>query len=138
MAFSPRLQARSRDDGGILMDWLVKLVLVLGLCGLAAYDAISITSTKAAVADEASYAASEAATSWQESKDVQRAYEVALAAAAEKNPKDRVSPKEFRIEPDGTVYLTVRRTAKTVVVHRIDRIAAWAKVGQEGSGRPGM
>lgn len=130
--------ARHGDRGGIVVGWLVKLVVVLGICGIATFDAISISTTAAAVSDDGAFAAREAADRWRDTHDVQLAYEAAVAAAAVKNRGDRLDPKGFRIEPDGTVHLSIRRKAKTVVVDRVGPIAHWAKITQQASGRPSV
>ena len=118
------------------MSWLLKLAITLSLCALPVYDAMSITSTMGAVAEVGAFSAHAAATQWQENNDVQDAYDAAVVAAAEKNPQDRVNPKDFRIEPDGTVHLSIERTAKTILVYRLGPISDWSKIHQWASARP--
>jgi hypothetical protein len=124
------------DHGGIVVSWLLKLSVILSLCALPVYDAISITSTTGAVAEQGASAARAAATHWQDNNDVQGAYDAAVVAVAEKNPQGRVNPEDFRIEPDGTVHLSIEGTAKTILVYRVGPISDWSKIHQRASGRP--
>ncbi len=81
------LRPVTRDDrGGIVLGWLTKLTVALALAGIVLFDAISIGSTRATVADDGSYAAHQAADAWAETKDIQLAYAAATSAALEQNP----------------------------------------------------
>jgi hypothetical protein len=123
------------DSGGIIVGWLSKLAVVLALCGLVLFDCISIASTAVTVSDEGAYAARQASENWQQSKNIQQAYDAAVAAAKDSNPANRVATKSFTVDPDGTVHLTVSRTARTLFVFRLDRTKKWAHVVREAQGR---
>lgn len=125
----------SMDHGGIVLGWLTRLVVVLSLIGLVLFDAISVLSTTATVADQGSYAAREASAVWDQTHDVQRAYDKASATAAEANLLNRVATKGFKIDPDGTVHLVIQRQAPTLLLSRWDRTADWAQVSSEARGR---
>lgn len=129
-------QSECAERGDIIAGWLLKLVIVLSVIGIAAVDGISILSTRTGVVDDANYSARAAADYWNESKDIRRAYEVAVAAATEQHADNKVDPKSFAINADGTVQLRVRRTAKTFFVHRLDRTAGWARIDEEATGAP--
>ena len=138
MSTSPRSRSPlAGEDGDILLGWLTKLVIGFAVVGVAAFDAIAISSTHVGLSDDGTYAASAAATSWHDIGDPQIAYDAAVAAAAEKNPQNRIDPKAFGVDPDGRVSLTIARTAKTVVVHRIGPTASWAEVHENASGGAG-
>lgn len=123
------------DRGGIVLGWLTKIAVVMGLAGLALFDAISIGSTAVTVSDDGSYAAREASENWQTSKSVQSAYDAAVAAATQQNANNSVATQDFRIDPDGTVHLTVSREATTLIVYRIGAIKEWAHIERHASGR---
>lgn len=123
------------DRGGIVLGWLTKLTVALALVGIVLFDAISVGSTAATVSDSASYAAHEASATWDQTKDLQQTYATAAAAAAEQNPENVVSTKDFTVDPDGTVHLFVSRTADTLILFRWDRTAKWAQVTKAGQGR---
>jgi hypothetical protein len=133
MASSPfRL---SDDSGGIVLGWLTRIVLFFSVAGLALFDAISIASTATTVSDQGSYAALAASEAWHQDKNVQTAYNAAVAAAIEENPADVVATKDFKVDEDGTVHLTLSRDAPTLVVYRIGPIKNWAHVVRHASGR---
>jgi hypothetical protein len=125
----------SSERGDVLMSWVVKIALVLGILGIGLFDAISIGSTSVTIADQGSYAARQASDVWQLDKDLQKTYDAAVAAAHEDNPHNSVATKDFRVDPDGTVHLTIARTASTIVVRRIGPIRAWARVRHTAEGR---
>ncbi len=132
-----RPQRQHGDRGDILLGWLAKLVVVFGVVGVVVFDAISVVSARATVHDDGTYAARAAATVWVTTGDVDAAYRTAVAAAAEKHADNRVDVGGFRIEPDGVVYLTIRRTASTLLVDRLDQTAKWARITEDVTGRDG-
>lgn len=125
----------SDDSGGIVLGWITRIALFFSVAGLALFDAISIGSTATTVSDQGSYAALQASEAWLQNKSVQEAYEAAVVAATEENPADVVATKDFLIDADGTVHLTVSRTATTLVVYRIGPIKGWAHIVRRASGK---
>jgi hypothetical protein len=125
----------SDDSGGIVLGWITRLALFFGVTGLALFDAISIGTTATTVSDQGSYAALQASEVWLQTKSVQEAYDAAVAAAIEQNPADVVGTKDFVIDEDGTVHLTVSRTATTLIVYRIGPIKDWAYIVRKASGK---
>ncbi len=135
----PTLSARHndrRDDrGGIVLGWLTKLAVVLAIVGVAAFDAISVGTTAANLSDQGGYAARAASDSWLTSKNIQVAYDAALAAAIEQDPANAVDTTSFAVDADGTVHLRVSRTASTLVLFRFSKTRHWADVERAASGR---
>lgn len=125
----------SMDHGGIVLGWLTRLVVVMSVIGLVLFDAISVASTSATVADQGSYAAREASAVWDATHNVQRAYDKAAATAAEANSLNRVATTGFQIDPDGTVHLVIQREATTILLYRWDRTEAWTRIRREAHGR---
>lgn len=123
------------DRGDIVLGWLTRLVVVLSLVGLVLFDAISVASTTANVADQGSYAAREASLVWDQTHNVQQAYDKAAEIAAGENVLNQVATKGFKIDTDGTVHLVIRRDAPTLLLSRWDRTAGWAMVRREAFGR---
>jgi hypothetical protein len=99
------------------------------------FDAISIGSTKASVADDGSYAAREASSTWDATKDIQATYDAAVKIAEEENADNVVTTKGFTVDQDGTVHLVIKRTAPTLVLYRWGKTAKWANVSAEAQGR---
>lgn len=123
------------DRGDIVLGWLTKIVVVLGLAGLVLFDAISVGTTAMSLSDQGAYAAREASEVWQQTDSVQKAYDAAVAAATEQNPQTAVDPATFRIDQDNTVHLTVSRTATSILLYRWGRTAEWAELDREAAGR---
>jgi hypothetical protein len=138
MPFSARLHAvrsTAPERGDVLLSWLTKIVVVFGLAGIVIFDAVSVGVTTSSVTDQGALAARAASETWQETKNLQRAYETALARALESNPSNVVDARTFRVEDDDTVHLTISREADTLVLYRWDRTAKWALVEREAKGR---
>lgn len=130
----PSIPART-DRGDIVLGWLTKIVVVLGIAGLGLFDALSIGSTAVSLSDQGQYAAREASEVWQETDSVQEAYDAAVSTAVSQNALNVVDPKSFRIDEDNTVHLRIGRTATTIVLHHWDRTATWAVLEREAKGR---
>lgn len=136
MPTSPRHGSLRRDErGDIVLGWLTRLALSLTVLGVVGFDALSISSTRFSLDEHGASAAREAASTWGQTNDVQRAYDAAVATASDQNPDNRLDPKKFRIDPDGTVHLNIERVAKTVAAHRLDATADWAEIDRDASGR---
>jgi hypothetical protein len=123
------------DGGGIVIGWLTKIALIFAVAGFVLFDAISVASTTANVADQGSTAAMEASSVWDETHDVQAAYAAAVTSATEQDAGNSVSPKGFAIDSDGTVHLRVSREAKTLILFRWDKTRKWAVVSRTAQGR---
>lgn len=126
---------RTVDAGGIVLGWLTKLTVVLAVAGIFLFDAISIGTTKATLADQGAYAARDASEVWQQTGSIQRTYDAAVASATEQNALNRVLTKDFTVDADSTVHLTLAREAQTLVLYRWDRTRQWAKVRASAEGR---
>ena len=64
------------------------------------------------------------------------AYNAAVAAAANRRtPHDVVATEDFKVDEDGTVHLTVSRTATTLIVFRIGPIKDWAHIERHATVR---
>jgi hypothetical protein len=123
------------DRGDIVLGWLTRIAVLLGVAGLALFDAISIGTTAVTVTDQGDYAARAASQEWLTTKSVQSAYNEAVVAAMEQNRANVVATKDFRVDPDGTVHLTVSRTATTLIVYRVGAIRKWAHIERQSEGR---
>lgn len=129
-ALTPR-----RDDGGIVLGWLTKLVVVMAVVGVILFDGLSITASRLSIEDHGFLAAREASSEWQRSGDVQLAYDSALSTAVDANALNEVPPGSFVAAPDGTVDLDIHREAATLVVHRVGWIADWALVSTHAAAK---
>jgi len=116
---------RRDDRGDIVLGWLTRLTVTLALLGLLAFDAISLGVGKMQAEDRAITAARAAVTAYQDGKDVQRAYDAAVATL-EDPAVDSIDPAGFTVTSDGVVTLTVRHTASTMLVEKVGPVRHWA------------
>lgn len=115
------------EGGGIVTGWLLKIVLVLGIVGIVAFDAIAITVAHVTASDDAhsiGEAASDAIVVSHASPD--RARELALDRASTRGI--RLRPEDLVVQDDGTVTVTIRRTANTVVAQRLGPLVQYTKI----------
>ena len=122
------------DRGDVVLGWLTKLVVALGLLGLLAFDGISLAQARFQAADRATTAASAAADDYKTSHDLQKAYNAALATVSS---NDTIETKTFQVAQDGTVTLRLHHEATTLIVGRISALKHWADAVETGEGRPG-
>jgi len=122
------------ERGDVVVGWLTRLTLVLGVLGVLGFDAVALGVGRLTAEDHAQQAAREAVRSWQQTPDLQRAYEAALT---ETDPAaDVIAPDRFSVSPDGAVTLTVTHTSNTLVLSRIGPLRSWATSSATVTGRP--
>lgn len=122
------------DRGDIVLGWLTKLVAALAVLGVIAFDLISLGTTRFQAEDHAQLAARAAVESWKSNKNLQAAYEAAVAEVLEDG--DTIDPASFAVSPDGEVTLTLQRTAPTMVLQKIGPLRPWADMSSTVSRRP--
>lgn len=110
------------ENGGIVTSWLLRLLIILALFGIAVFEAGSILIARVQVdgiaIDAAAEAGSEYARFHSEPSAEQAAKDVARRSDA------RVV--DFRISADGReVVVTVEKRAKTIFVHKIEALRRW-------------
>jgi hypothetical protein len=121
------------DRGDVILGWLIKVSLVLGLLGLSLFDAVSVAVTTMNAQDAAGTAARLGADEWAGSHNLQSAYNAASAFAEEHGAS--VGPKDFWIDPDGTVHARMVKDATTVLLYRTKATKKWAHVVANGTRR---
>lgn len=125
---------RSTDEGSITLGWLTRLVIWLAIIGVMGFDSISVGASRLAVIDDADTAVQAASTVWQRTHDIVAAYNAAEAALPSK-ATEKVLSTGFTGYPDGTVRLTVRRTARTMLLRDLGSLAHYATSTVTESGR---
>jgi hypothetical protein len=115
------------DRGDIVLGWLVKVVVVLAALGVAGFDGISIGSAKVSVVDEANTAATAGSDVFLRTHDVNLAFAASVTAAESANPLDEIKPTDYSVDADGTVHLTLRRLAPTLVLQHVPPVRSWAE-----------
>ncbi len=122
------------ERGDIVLGWLVRLCVVILVAGLVLFDAISVGLAHMSVGDDAQAAAQAAADSWHSHPDAQTAYDAAVAAIADR-PADAAVADSFTVDADGTVRVRVDRTASTLMLFRVHRLAHYAGADATGMAR---
>ena len=116
------------DRGGIVLGWLTKLAVVLSLVGLVGFDLVSLGASRLRAEDSAQAAAGAAVQAWTGPKDLQAAYDAALAEVL--TDGHSIDPASFTVAPDGTVTLTLSSTAPTLLVRKVPALVQYAEVSR--------
>jgi hypothetical protein len=122
------------DGGGIVIGWLVKLVVVVVLVAIVAFDAISVGVSRLNGTDDANAAALAGATVWQQTHDAQSALDAAEEAVPDSH--ESLVAHSFSIAADGTVHLELRRQAKTLLMFRIGPLRRYTYAVVKGESGP--
>jgi hypothetical protein len=122
------------DRGDVVLGWLTKLAATLAVLGVLGFDLVSLGAARFQAEDHAQSAVRAANESWKSSKDLQAAYDAALAQVTEHG--DSIDPHTFTVSPAGAITLTLHRTAPTMVVEKIGPVRDWAEVEVTVSATP--
>ena len=114
----------------MITGWLVKIVVVIALLGLAAVELGSPLWTRAQLDGLAHDAADEAARVYEKTGDGQKAREAAETLAED---DDAVVTKFFGPDTQGTVHVTVFREARSYLLHRFGPTKDWYTVSVEAT-----
>lgn len=108
-----------RDDAGMMsLVTLGKLGVLFGIIGVFGYDGFAVMSNNVSTESDAQDAAYAASQAWHDNnRSITLAYQAAVNSVADKG--EIVLREGFTVEPDGTIHLQLRHTAKTVVFQRI-------------------
>ena len=88
----------SGDRGDIVLGWLTKLTVALAVVGLVGFDAVALGATRFQAEDHAQTAARVAVESWATDKNLQKAYDAALAAVAADGTLYVLDSGNFRVQ----------------------------------------
>jgi len=117
MSGGPTLASRLRDERGILIGAVAKLVIFLVLLGLFLFEGGSVIWARLSAQDTADAAATAAVTTYRDTRNIRRAHEEALDAVADKDPLAELT--SFEVHNDGSVTTRVRKVAETLVIQHI-------------------
>lgn len=124
-----------RDERGIILSFLIKLILVLAVVGIAAVDVTSVLWARYQAQDLAETAARAAAERLQETGSVPGARTAAAEAVADRAPDARLGAS-FAVRPDGSVRVTVVKEARTLVVRYIGFLEGFTVARGRAVGNP--
>lgn len=136
MASSRHGREHPNDRGDIVLSWLVRVIVLLAVVGVMAFDVLSVGSSRLSIDDQATTAARAAADSWAASHDRQGAFDAAWRSATESDATNDVDVKSFSIDAAGVAHVTLRREAPTFVVRLIPPLRRLAVVRAVGDSRP--
>jgi Flp pilus assembly protein TadG len=107
------------------MGWLIKIVVVFGILGLIVFEGGSVVLNRLTARDTASKAAQEAGFAYRDSSDQQRAEQAARQTA------EAEGTTLVKLEVDiqnRTTTATVRKKAKSIVIHNIGALRKYLTV----------
>ncbi|MEI2716547.1 MAG: hypothetical protein V9E98_06065 [Candidatus Nanopelagicales bacterium] len=120
---------RCVDSGGIVLGWLLKIVAILLILGLAAYDLVVIAVAKVTTTDDTSFIARGAS----EAIVLRNATAEEAVLVAKERAKSRgvkLGGDDITIDSEGSVTVSVHRTADTLFVSRIGPLQQFGEVDE--------
>ena len=102
------------DDGLFLIGFMFRVLIGLSILGIVGFDAASVIMTRNHLEETAVLAADQAARTYHAHPDSKAAY-LAAASVAEAGGAT-LAPADFAVTKNGTVTLTVRDNATTLVL----------------------
>ncbi|MFN2526313.1 MAG: hypothetical protein ABR505_08625 [Actinomycetota bacterium] len=129
-----------KDERGIVADWLIKMVIFVGILVVVIFDGGSIAvnifgldSAADEIANVVSTRVTEGTADPNRFTD-QQIYELAAGTIEEFGYGGaKLVRKGTGIEPGGLITIKLKRTAKTIVVGRVGFMKDWAKATAEGT-----
>lgn len=108
---------RLNEERGVIVSFIVKLIVVFALLAVAANDVGQIIWAQVRAANASGQASQAAADAFKSRPDPKLARAAADAAAHDADVT--VSITSFQVNPDGSVSVSVRKKAITLVVQRV-------------------
>ncbi len=119
------------NEHGVITDWLLKVVIGVGLTAVVLFDAGSIVVNFFGLDSVASEIAVDVSTQvGTGGLDTQKEIETAAQRLADEKGAKLVSA---HVDEEDVLHVKVKRVARTIVVGRIGAIKKWAKATAEGS-----
>ena len=125
-----------QDQGGIVLGWLMRVTVVLVVLGVLAFDVFSLAYTNVTTVDDAGIVARSGADVLLESPgDYERAKATSLAEAEELGV--RMRGKDWWVDEQGEVHVTVSRTADSLALHYVPQLEKYLTVRAVGTAASG-
>ncbi len=125
----------------MVVGWFTRLVVVAAILGILGFDTINLTTAHTGAREDADNAATDAAAAWSAADGSQYPSQAMLAAVRAADARlvagESLVPGSISVSSDGTLTLTVRRTAEhTLVAHDIGALRHLVTFDVTGSGTP--
>jgi hypothetical protein len=133
LALSARGAGGPVDRGDIVLGWLTKVIVVMTLIGLLVVEGLSIVSARISGKDVANGVALAGSEGYAHKKSAKTALRAAQAEAMSHGAE--IVPGTFLVARDGRVTVTVRQTARTVLIYRVEQTRKWAQIDSDGNAR---
>lgn len=117
MSGDPSPLERLRDERGILIGAVAKLVIFLVLLGLFLFEGGSVIWSRLSAQDTADAAATTAVTTYRDTRNVREAEAEAARTVRDKDETARMT--YFEVHSDGSVTVRVRKRAETLILEHI-------------------
>lgn len=114
-----------RNERGVILDWLGRVVLMLAFFGMIIFDAASVTVNSlglSSTADDIAAAVSTDSIGTTVGTPIE-VVEEAEGLAAEAGAR----LVKAELDPQGVIHIKLRRTAKTLVAGRITALEQWVR-----------
>ena len=126
------MPAARRDVGGIVLGWLFRVALALGLLGVLAYDTLSLTYTNVMTVDNAKIVALAGSDELsRDPRDLKGALAASRAQASELGV--RLKAKDWWVDDQGVVHVTVSSLAPTLVLRHVPPMRPYLTVRAVGT-----
>ena len=125
------MRSIGRDQSGLVGRFIVGWLLIVAILGIGAVDGASIAFTTFRLSDIAVAGASEAASRYRANADATEA-----CRSAERTVEGQDADVTFvrcELELTGAATVTVRKTAATLLVHRLDVLRKYGRVSRTES-----
>ena len=121
-----------RERGGIVLGWLTRVTVVLLVMGVLAFDVFSLAYTNVRTVDDAGIVASTGAQSLMTNPgDYDLAQADSQAQAEELGV--RMRNRDWWVDEEGEVHVTVSRRASSLVLHYIPQLEKYLTVRAVGT-----
>lgn len=132
---SVSVHAHPRDQGAVIMGWLIKLAVTIGVVATILYDAGAVGVAHLRAMDTAPGAAMAASTAWTQSQNRDPAVAVEAAQTYVASHGAHIVPGSVTVDADGTVHLRITSTARTVLLQHLGPLAHFRTVTIDAANR---
>lgn len=122
------------DRGDVVLGWLTKVTVTLGLLGLVGFDVVSLAAGQFQAEDHAQQAARAAVEAYRTTPDPQKAYDAAVGEVLDDG--DTIETEGFAVGADGSITLRLRREVPTLLLEKIPPLRDLATITRTVTGTP--